>query len=172
MSPEDRAGIPAALKATKKPAIEHRRMNALLLLIDGWAEADVAEALFLDGRTIAEYRSLYEASGASGVSGLGYQGNPNRVMTSAEIEALTAHLSAQNFMTSKAVCVALLAQIGQREADPRPVEVLGDAASEPHRGPSPISNQTTPDFNQDRVDSNPIFTLVTPLSSIRHMDVT
>jgi transposase len=104
LSPEDRAGFLAALKATKKPAIEHRRMNALLLLDDGWAEADVAEALFLDGRTIAEYRSLYEARGASGVSGLGYKGNPNRVMTSAEIEALTAHLSAENFMTSKAVC--------------------------------------------------------------------
>ncbi len=50
LSLEDRAAFLASLKATKKPALEHRRMNALLLLYDGWEVARVAEALFLDER--------------------------------------------------------------------------------------------------------------------------
>jgi hypothetical protein len=61
---EERAAFLVALKATKKPALEHRRMNVLLLLDDGWEVAWVAEALFLDARTVEEYRHLYIASGA------------------------------------------------------------------------------------------------------------
>jgi hypothetical protein len=44
---EDREAFLAAVKATKKPALEHRRMDVLLLLDDGWDVARVAEALFL-----------------------------------------------------------------------------------------------------------------------------
>jgi len=101
---EDRQAFLAALKATKKPALEHRRMNVLLLLDDGWDAARVAEALFLDPRTVEEYRRLYEASGASGVGTLGYKGHPFSQMTAAELIALKAHLAEQMYLTSQAVC--------------------------------------------------------------------
>jgi DNA-binding NarL/FixJ family response regulator len=78
---EDRQAFLAALKATKKPALEHRRMNVLLLLDDGWDAARVAEALFLDVRTVEDYRRLYKTSGASGVGALGYKGHPFSQMT-------------------------------------------------------------------------------------------
>jgi hypothetical protein len=45
----------------------HRRMNALLLLDDGWAAERVAEALFIDAETVREHRRLYETSGFVGV---------------------------------------------------------------------------------------------------------
>jgi hypothetical protein len=41
----------------------HRRMNALLLLDDGWAAERVAEALFIDAETVRDHRRLYETSG-------------------------------------------------------------------------------------------------------------
>ena len=56
LRPEDRDYFLKALKATKKPALEHRRMNALLLLDDGVVPAVVARMLYLDERTIEEYR--------------------------------------------------------------------------------------------------------------------
>ena len=36
---EDREAFLVALKATKKPALEHRGMNALLVLDNGWEVA-------------------------------------------------------------------------------------------------------------------------------------
>lgn len=79
-------------------------MNALLLLDDEIAPAVIARMLFLDERTVEEYRGLYETSGASGVSALGYKGNPFSTMSDEEIAALKAHMAGHLFMTSHAVC--------------------------------------------------------------------
>ncbi len=54
LTSEDRKAFLSALKATKKLALEHRRMNVLLLLDDGWETARVPEALSLDVRTVEE----------------------------------------------------------------------------------------------------------------------
>ncbi len=109
---EDRRVFLAALKATKKPALEHRRMNALLLLDDGVAASVIARMLFLDERTVVEYRQLYAARGAAGVSALDYRGNPNSAMSAAGIEALRSRLKTQIFMTSQAVCAWVLEAFG------------------------------------------------------------
>jgi DNA-binding NarL/FixJ family response regulator len=53
---EDRDAFLAAMKAMKKPALEHRRMNILLLLDDGIAPSVIARMLDLDERTVDEYR--------------------------------------------------------------------------------------------------------------------
>jgi hypothetical protein len=53
----------------------HRRMNALLLLDDGWAVERVAELLFIDAETVREHRRLYQAVGVSGVERLNYEGS-------------------------------------------------------------------------------------------------
>jgi|SRR6516165_2288765 transposase len=101
---EDRDVFLAALKATKKPALEHRRMNVLLLLDDGIAPAVIARMLYLDERTVEEYRHLYETQGASGIRRLGYKGRPSGLMRDREISVLKAHMAKQLYMTSRAVC--------------------------------------------------------------------
>jgi hypothetical protein len=47
------------------PSPLHRRMNALLLLDDGWAVERVADALFIDAETVREHRRLYETAGVA-----------------------------------------------------------------------------------------------------------
>lgn len=104
LRPEDREHFLRLLKATKKPALEHRRMNALLLLDDGWSCLRVAGALFLDERTVDEYLRLYRTEGASGIGALRYKGNPSGLLNEAQIAALKAHMAGRMFMTSAAVC--------------------------------------------------------------------
>jgi transposase len=136
---EDRQAFLAALKATKKPALEHRRMNVLLVLDDGWDVARVAEALFLDGRTVEEYRRLYEASGASGVGTLGYKGHPFSQMTAAELTALKAQLTEQMYLTSQAVCAYVEKTFGHiytPNAMTKRLKRLGFSYKKPKRFPA------------------------------------
>jgi DNA-binding CsgD family transcriptional regulator len=100
LTSEDRDACLAALKATKKPALEHRRMNVLLLLDDGIATAIIARMLYLDERTVDEYRRLYETQGASGIHRLGYKGRPGGLMRDEDIAVLKAHMAEQMYMTS------------------------------------------------------------------------
>lgn len=79
-------------------------MNALLLLDDGWDHDEVAVALFLDERTITEYKNLYATQGAVGVKTLGYQGNPGGALTDADIKTLKTQMTAHMFLTAHAVC--------------------------------------------------------------------
>jgi hypothetical protein len=66
---EDRAYFLAALRRHGNSA-EQRRMNALLLLDDGWTAERVAEALFIDAETVRAHRRLYAAAGRAGVERL------------------------------------------------------------------------------------------------------
>lgn len=50
LTPEDRTHV-LAMPRRLTPSPVHRRMNALLLLDDGWAVDRVAEALFIDAET-------------------------------------------------------------------------------------------------------------------------
>ena len=52
------------------PSPVHRRMNALLLVDDGWTAERVAEVLFIDADTVREHRRLYQTAGVSGVERL------------------------------------------------------------------------------------------------------
>ena len=81
----------------------HRRMNALLLLDDGWTAERVAEALFIDAETVREHRRRYQADGRKGIEHLAYAGHAP-VLTEAQDTALKAELSARLYMTAKAVC--------------------------------------------------------------------
>ena len=57
LSPEERARLLATMRR-QTPSTVHRRVNAILLLDDGWAAERVAEALFIDAETAREYRKL------------------------------------------------------------------------------------------------------------------
>ena len=52
------------------PSLVHRRMNALLLLDDGWAAERVADVLFIDAETVREHRRRYQVGGVAGVEQL------------------------------------------------------------------------------------------------------
>jgi hypothetical protein len=101
---EDRDAFLAAMKAMKKPALEHRRMNILLLLDDGIVPSVIARMLDLDERTVVEYRHLYETPGAAGIGRLGYKGCPDGLMRREETAALRVHMAEQMDITSQAVC--------------------------------------------------------------------
>jgi len=79
------------------------RVNALLLLDDGWAAERVVEALFIDAETVREYRRLYETTGIAGLERLKYEGS-DPALSEAQLDALKTELDAHLYMRSKEVC--------------------------------------------------------------------
>lgn len=110
LTPEDRAYFLAALRRQGNSAV-HRRMNALLLLDDGWTAERVAEALFIDAETVRAHRRLYAAGGRAGVERLAYAGHAP-VLSAAQAAELSAELSGRVYLTAKAVCGFVAARFG------------------------------------------------------------
>ena len=102
LTPSDRAHFLAMLRRQTNSAV-HRRMNALLLLDDGWTAEQVAQALFIEAETVREHRRLYASSGRAGVERLAYVGHAP-VLTTEQSAALGAELSGRLYLTAKAVC--------------------------------------------------------------------
>lgn len=99
---EDRAYFLAMMRRHTTSAV-HRRMNALLLLDDGWTAEQVAAALFIDAETAHAHRRLYTAGGRAGVERLAYAGHAP-VLSEAQATELSAELSGRLYLTAKAVC--------------------------------------------------------------------
>ena len=99
---EDRAAFLSAMRRQGNSAV-HRRMNALLLLDDGWTAERVAEALFIDAETAHAHRRLYASAGRSGVERLAYVGHPP-VLNAEQTAELSAELSRRLYPTAKEVC--------------------------------------------------------------------
>jgi transposase len=155
LNSEDREAFLSALKATKKPALEHRRMNALLLLDDGWEVARVAEALFLDVRTVEEYRRLYKASGAFAIGTLGYKGHPFSQMAEPELFALKAHMAEQMYMTSQAVCAYVEKTFGRvytPNAMTKLLKRLGFSYKKPKRFPAKADSEAQATFLKETLE--------------------
>jgi transposase len=89
----------------------HRRMNALLLLDDGWTAERVAEALFIDAETVREHRRLYASAGRAGIERLAYTGHAP-VLTAEQSADLAAELSARVYLSAKAVCSFVAERFG------------------------------------------------------------
>jgi transposase len=85
------------------PSPVHRRMNALLLLDDGWTAERIADVLFIDAETVREHRRLYETSGVTGIERLNYEG-AEPALNAAQLATLAAELDRRLYMTAKAVC--------------------------------------------------------------------
>ncbi len=110
LTPEDRAYVLAAMRRQGNSAV-HRRMNALLLLDEGWTAERVAEALFIDAETVCAHRRLYGAAGRAGVERLAYVGHA-AVLSEAQVTELSAELSGRVYLTAKAVCGFVAARFG------------------------------------------------------------
>ena len=102
LPPEDRAHLLRMMRQ-QTPSPVHRRMNALLLVDDGWTAERVAEVLFIDADTVREHRRLYQTAGVSGVERLKYEGG-EPALTPEQLTALGAELDVRLYMTAKAVC--------------------------------------------------------------------
>ena len=98
LSPEDRAQL-LVLMRRQTPSTVHRRMNALLLLDDGWSAELVARALYVDAETVRDHRRLYETAGVGGLSELKYEGS-EPALSPEQIEALGAELDSKLYMTA------------------------------------------------------------------------
>ena len=109
-TPEGRAHFLAAMRRQGNSAV-HRRMNALLLLDDGWTAERVAEALFIDAETVRAHRRLYAARGRAGVERLAYAGHAP-VLTAAQAAELSAELSGRVYLTAKAIRGFVAARFG------------------------------------------------------------
>jgi transposase len=85
------------------PSPVHRRMNALLLLDDGWSVERVSAALFIDAETVREHRRLYQSGGTSGIGQLRHRGG-EPALRPEQLRALTVELDTRLYRTAKAVC--------------------------------------------------------------------
>jgi transposase len=84
------------------PSPVHRRLNALLLLDDGWSADRVAEALYIDPETVREHRRLYQSAGIAGLERLRYEGS-DPALAAEQLSKLAVELEAQLYMTAAAV---------------------------------------------------------------------
>jgi transposase len=102
LTPADRGRLLRMMRR-QTPSPVHRRMNALLLLDDGWSAEQVAKALFIDAETVREHRRLYQSSGVAGLERLNYAGGACD-LSEEQRAALGAELDSRLYMTAKAVC--------------------------------------------------------------------
>jgi transposase len=144
LPPADRAYFLAMLRRQLNSAV-HRRMNALLLLDDGWTAERVAEALFIEAETVREHRRRYAAEGRAGIERLAYSGQAP-VLSPEQATALADELTATLYLSAKAVAgfvqgrfglsctpqamAKLLGRIGLVWKRPKCVPAKADAAAQ------------------------------------------
>jgi transposase len=102
LTPSERAHLLRMMRR-HAPSPVHRRMNALLLLDDGWAAERVADVLFIDAETVREHRRLHETAGVAGLERLNDEGS-DPALSEAQLDALKAELDAHLSMRAKEVC--------------------------------------------------------------------
>jgi transposase len=102
LTPEDRAHYLRKMRHLT-PSPVHRRMNALLLLDDGWAAERVAAVLFIDAETVREHRRLYQVAGVAGVEQLKFQGS-DPALSREQLKTLGAELDAALYASAKEIC--------------------------------------------------------------------
>jgi transposase len=102
LTPEDRAHFLRKMRHLT-PSLVHRRMNALLLLDDGWAAERVADVLFIDAETVREHRRRYQVGGVAGVEQLKFEGS-DPALSPEQLKTLGAELDAALDASAKEIC--------------------------------------------------------------------
>lgn len=103
LNESDRQYFLKQMRRHKTNALVHQRMNALLLLDDGWSVQRVSEALFLDEGTIRNYQRLYESGGRSGIESLLYVGR-SCALSPDELEQLFSWIDETVPTTAQEIC--------------------------------------------------------------------
>jgi transposase len=123
LPPADRAYFLVMLRRQLNSAV-HRRMNALLLLDDGWTAERVAEALFIEAETVREHRRRYAAEGRAGIERLAYSGQAP-VLSPAQAIALADELTATLYLSAKAVAGFVQGRFGLSYTPQAMAKLLG-----------------------------------------------
>jgi transposase len=95
----------AVLRVLQKAQRDRRfayRLNAIILLGEGWTVAQVAEALLVDEKTIYLWLELYQQGGTDALLALNYQGKASK-LTEAQQEELAKHLDETIYLDSNAI---------------------------------------------------------------------
>ena len=122
-----------------------RRANAILLKDKGWTYTSIADALFLDDQTIADWTQEYEAHGINGLKEFKYVGHTCN-LTAIQQSELILQLSTSIYLTAKEVCAyvkktygveykpnsmtRLLKQLGFSYKKPKVIPGKADAAKQ------------------------------------------
>jgi transposase len=78
------------------------RINAVVLLGQGWSTADVAGALLMDPETVRSYFKRYKCGGVEELLRMSYVGSEAR-LDPAQMAELDAHLRTHLYLTAEAV---------------------------------------------------------------------
>ena len=146
LSAQDRARLLRMMRR-QTPSTVHRRMNALLLVDDGWTVERVAQALFIDAETVREHRRLYQKAGVAGVLELKYEGS-EPALDEEQLAELGKELDRRLYLTAKEVAdfvrrrfcmeytphamAKLLNRIWFVYKMPKCIPAKGDAAAQQH----------------------------------------
>lgn len=110
LTASDRAYFLSLMRRQLNSAV-HRRLNAVLLLDDGWTAERVAEALFIEAETVRDHKRRYVADGRAGIERLNYVGHAP-VLTSDQAKALASELGGRIYLSAKQVCGFAAEQLG------------------------------------------------------------
>jgi transposase len=101
LTPQQRAELLHELKVERNAKYSDR-IKVILLLDKGWTYAKIAEALFIDEGTIANYRRRYKEGGIEGLIIDDYGGRRCH-LTEKELKILSRHLQTQLCLCAKEV---------------------------------------------------------------------
>jgi len=79
------------------------RINAILLLNEGWSYEQIAQALFLDDSTVRRYQINYRAGGLDGLLDDNYSGGTCK-LSEEQSSVLIAELTCKIYLSSKEIC--------------------------------------------------------------------
>jgi len=98
---EELAELRAAHRGTRNVR-EAYRINAVILLGNGWSTADVADALLIDAETARTYFKRYKNGGLDALLRMNYVGS-EAFLDDAQLVELSAHLRSHLYTTAESV---------------------------------------------------------------------
>jgi transposase len=101
LNPAELAELRAAHSADRAVR-EAYRINAVILLGDGWKPAEVADALLIDPDTVHDYFKRYKKTGIDGLLRMSYVGS-EALLNATQLAELDLHLQSHLYLTAEAV---------------------------------------------------------------------
>jgi len=136
LTPADRAYFLSLMRRQLNSAV-HRRMNAVLLLDDGWAAERVAEALCIEAETVRDHKRRYVADGRCGIELLHYAGHAP-VLTVDQTKRLAAEIADRVYLSAKEICGFVGERFGVAYTPHAMAKLLGRLGSRHRTGSCPL----------------------------------
>lgn len=112
LDPDEIAELRAAHRAARAVR-EAYRINAVILLGNGWTAAEVADALLIDADTARDYFKRFKKGGLTGLLRMSYVGS-EALLDEAQLAELDLHLRSHLYLTAEAVARFVEGRFGVR----------------------------------------------------------